>query len=72
MPTLCVGLTYLVLQAVRGPQDVDNVESTFFVPVRLLVKSNDKQRLKIKACMIGNYNLLIALAVRVPLGEVLA
>jgi hypothetical protein len=31
MPALYgVGLTYLLQRAVRGPQSVDNVESTFF------------------------------------------
>lgn len=27
-----VGLTYLLNRAVSGPQNVDNVESTFFLP----------------------------------------
>lgn len=37
MPALYgVGLTYLWKRAVRGPQSVDNVESTFFfVPLRI-------------------------------------
>lgn len=39
MPALYgVGLTYLLQRAVRGPQSVDNVESTFFLcPYELLV-----------------------------------
>lgn len=35
MPALYgVGLTYLWERAVRGPQSVDNVESTFFCALR--------------------------------------
>lgn len=45
MPALYgVGLTYLLQRAVRGPQSVDNVESTFFVPLWIARLSNTDRR----------------------------
>ncbi len=43
MPALCVGLTYLVLQAVRGPQDVDLLSPRFFALYASCYNRNDNK-----------------------------
>ena len=44
MPTLYgVGLTYLLNRAISGPQNVDKVKSTFFLPLKEGLHDKPKQ-----------------------------